>query len=105
MLSDPLKRAFFDKHGWKKLKDGLFEDGELKGGYRFANNPDEIFEKFFLNNNIFGQSIEKKLLERGSLFSHSFGALNYTNENSNQNLVVPVYCRLEELYEGVAKNI
>ena len=43
VLSDPLKRSFFDKYGWKKLKDGLFEQGELKGGYRFGNNPDEIF--------------------------------------------------------------
>jgi DnaJ family protein B protein 13 len=39
-LSDPLKRAFYDKYGFKKLKEGLFIDGELKGGYRFANNPD-----------------------------------------------------------------
>lgn len=43
VLSDPIKRSFYDKHGWKKLKEGLFMEGELKGGYRFGNNPDEIF--------------------------------------------------------------
>ena len=40
MLSDPIKRAFYDRHGYQKLKEGLFEEGQLKGGYRFGDNPD-----------------------------------------------------------------
>lgn len=40
VLSDPLKRTFYDKYGYHKLKEGLFSEGELKGGYRFADNPD-----------------------------------------------------------------
>lgn len=43
VLSDPIKRAFYDRHGYLKLKEGLFADGKLQGGYRFADNPDEIF--------------------------------------------------------------
>ena len=57
VLSDPIKRAFFDRHGYLKLREGLFEDGQLKGGYRFAGNPDEIFEKFYLHNNPLAQSV------------------------------------------------
>lgn len=44
MLSDPVKRSFFDKYGEEKLKEGFFTQGHLKGGYRFGGNPDEIFE-------------------------------------------------------------
>ena len=57
MLSDSIKRAFYDRYGYLKLKEGLFEEGQLKGGYRFANNPDEIFEKFFLHNNPLAQCV------------------------------------------------
>jgi len=44
VLSDPVKRSFFDKYGEEKLKEGFFTQGHLKGGYRFGGNPDEIFE-------------------------------------------------------------
>jgi len=53
VLSDPIKRAFFDKYGEESLKEGFFEEGELKGGYRFDGNPEHIFEKFFGSNNAF----------------------------------------------------
>lgn len=61
MLSNPVKRAFYDKYGWEKLREGLFAEGELKGGYRFANNPDEIFEKFFESHNAFSKIIDKEI--------------------------------------------
>lgn len=47
VLSDPIKRTFFDKYGEEKLKEGFFTNGNLKGGYRFAGNPESIFESFF----------------------------------------------------------
>jgi len=40
VLSDPIKRAFYDKYGYEKLRIGLFESGQLIGGYRFANNAE-----------------------------------------------------------------
>lgn len=49
MLSDTLKRAFYDKFGYEKLKEGFYEDGKLIGGYRYADNPYEIFDNFFKN--------------------------------------------------------
>jgi DnaJ family protein B protein 13 len=33
VLSDTVKRAFFDKYGEETLKEGFFVDGELQGGY------------------------------------------------------------------------
>ncbi len=77
VLSDPIKRSFYDKYGWEKLKEGLFADGQLKGGYRFGNNPDEIFDKFFQSNNAFAKVFDKEVVEKGSLFSNAFGSLNY----------------------------
>lgn len=62
VLNDPLKRAFYDKYGYLKLKEGLFSDGKLQGGYRFADNPDEIFEKFFQENNVLAQSIDAEMI-------------------------------------------
>ena len=59
VLSDPVKRSFYDKYGWEKLKEGLYADGCLKGGYRFGNNPDEIFQKFFHSNAEFGKVFDK----------------------------------------------
>jgi DnaJ family protein B protein 13 len=55
VLSDPIKRAFYDKYGEEKLKEGFFSKGNLKGGYRFGGNPEEIFEKFYGSNNPFAQ--------------------------------------------------
>ena len=77
VLSDQVKRAFYDKFGEKKLKDGFFAEGELKGGYRFANNPDEIFEKFFTNNNVLAKVFDNGLDSQGSMFGYAFGGQNY----------------------------
>lgn len=43
VLSDPIKRSYFDKHGYEALKERLYGSGALKGGYRFGNNADEIY--------------------------------------------------------------
>jgi hypothetical protein len=64
-----IKRAFFDKYGEEKLKDGFFSDGstqrhslhpthdsiDFKGGYHFSGKPEEVFEKFFGSSNPFEQ--------------------------------------------------
>ncbi len=105
MLSDPLKRAFYDRHGYLKLREGLFAEGELKGGYRFGENPDEIFERFFHQHNPLAQSVDSSILERGSLFGHAFGGLNYRGSEKEGLLAVSGQCSLHELYMGGAKHI
>jgi len=74
VLSDSVKRAFYDKYGEEKLKEGFFYQGSLKGGYRFSGNPDEIFEKFFGTNNPFAQIYDAEGKQPlNSLFGFSFG--------------------------------
>lgn len=78
-------------------------DGELKGGYRFGNNPDEIFERFFQSNNVLAKTLDQKIIQKGSIFSSAFGTLNYKDTYPNEDLIVKVPCTLSELYQGVAK--
>jgi len=107
------KRAFYDKYGEEKLKEGYFTEGEMKGGYQFKGNPFEIFENFYGTNNIFSAvlgnhstlSIEEDDGNLGSLVGFSFGAQNYKVEKSIENLKITINCTLNELYCGCAKTI
>jgi len=47
--------------------------------------------------------LDQKVIQKGSIFSHAFGALNYKDTYPNQDLIVKVPCTLAELYQGVAK--
>ncbi len=47
--------------------------------------------------------LDQKIIQKGSIFSHAFGALNYKDTYPNSDLVVEVPCTLSELYCGVAK--
>ena len=58
-------------------------EGELKGGYRFNNNADEIFEKFLQSNNVLAKILDQKIIQKGSIFSHAFGTLNYKDTYPN----------------------
>ena len=82
-----MKRAFHDKYGEEKLKAGFFCDGsniiqmisnytilELCGGYHFAGNPEDIFEKFFAKTNPYANLHDDEGNENlGTLFGHAFG--------------------------------
>ncbi|CAD8052917.1 unnamed protein product [Paramecium primaurelia] len=106
VLSDPIKRTFYDKYGEEKLKEGFFANGNLKGGYSFAGNPEEIFEKFFGTSNPFAQLIDTNGSENhGTLFSHAFGGQNFPGIPGPQDLEIQVECTLHELYNGCAKTV
>jgi len=78
VLSDPIKRAFYDNYGEERLKSGFFTSGDLKGGYRFKNNAEEIFEKFYGENNAFALIFDDNGRELdGSMFGSAFGNQNY----------------------------
>jgi DnaJ family protein B protein 13 len=83
----------------------IISNSELKGGYRFAKNPYEIFEKFFLSNNTFAQVFDKELDNEGSLFSHAFGAQNYQKAKATNDLIIDLPCTLVELYNGCSKTV
>ena len=105
VLSDEYKRAFYDKHGETVLKEGYFSDGELKGGYHFKGNPEEIFESFFGTHNIYSALLEKDTENMGSLLGFSFGGQNYKDVRKPQDLIVDVPCNLVELYSGCSKKV
>jgi DnaJ family protein B protein 13 len=106
VLGDPYKRAFYDKYGEEKLKDGFLVDGNFKGGYRFGGNPEQIFEKFFGSTNPFANLVDNEGKEElGSLFGFAFGGLNYQGVKSVKTLDVLVECSLNELYNGCSKTV
>jgi DnaJ family protein B protein 13 len=69
-----MKRAFYDKYGEEKLKQGFFNDGKQCGGYHFSGNPEEIFEKFFEKTNPYAVLNDEEGKEnKGSLLGFAFG--------------------------------
>lgn len=105
VLSDTVKRAYFDKFGVEKLKQSFYEEGQLHGGYRFADNAQEIFDRFFKNQEVLGSVLDLQLNTEGSLFGHAFGGLENKANFVCEHLVVKVPCKLEELYRGATKTV
>jgi DnaJ-class molecular chaperone len=105
VLSDDFKRAFYDKYGETVLKEGFFSDGELKGGYHFKGNPEEIFENFFGTHNVYSALLEKDTDNQGSMFGFSFGSQNFKEIRKPSDLVVEVPCTLVELFSGCSKKV
>lgn len=103
VLSEPKRKAFFDKFGEEKLKEGFFVAGDMKGGYHFAGNPEEIFEEFFGTNNIFSVLLDEDKENLGTMLGYSFGAQNYVGKGAPKTLEVNVECTLAELYCGCSK--
>jgi DnaJ-class molecular chaperone len=59
VLSDPQRKATFDRFGEEILKQGLPDKfGGKKGCYKFAGNSFEIFEAFFGTTNPFFEIID-----------------------------------------------
>ena len=45
VLSDPTKKAYYDRYGMYYLKNELFPD--VKGGYAYHNDSESIYKTFF----------------------------------------------------------
>lgn len=105
VLSDPKRKAFYDKYGAEKLKDGFFTEGEMKGGYHFAGNPEEIFEEFFGTSNIFSALLDEKNENLGTMLGYAFGGQNYQGKDAPVTLQVEVLATLAELYCGCSKTV
>ena len=99
VLSDPKKRSCYDQLGEFGLKNGGV-DG--KGGYRYMNNADEIFQNFFKSNEIIAKLMDTEEVE-GSLFGSAMRGMDMKSKARPADLVVPVSCSLEELYSGCGK--
>ncbi|EGR32271.1 hypothetical protein IMG5_090470 [Ichthyophthirius multifiliis] len=102
VLSDQVRRAFYDQFGEEKLKQGFFH----KGGYRFEKNPIEIFEKFYLENNPFAYVIDENGENgTGTLFGYHFQGQHCNKNHPPQDLETEADCTLNEFYNGCSKQI
>lgn len=64
------KKAIYDQYGEHRLKEGIYHEGNWKGGYRFSGNPEDIFEKFFGSRNPYDPLFDRESnKEAKSVFS------------------------------------
>ncbi|KAL4503012.1 hypothetical protein ABPG72_014241 [Tetrahymena utriculariae] len=106
VLSDPMRRAFYDKFGEEQLKQGFFHKGELAGGYKFHKNPLEIFEKFLCKYNPLADIVDLTGEHaHGTMFGYQFQAQNYQLTHPPEPVYLEVECSLEEIYNGCSKEI
>ena len=103
VLSDPARRAVYDRLGEFGLKDPVHTSTGLKTGYRYKRNAEEIFDAFFGQTNPFFDSYEAP--QPGSIFGLAARGLNAAAEQPPENIVLAVECSLEELYNGCKKAI
>ena len=107
ILSNPTTKGIFDQYGEDILKEG-FPDGKgnLKGGYKFAGNATEIFERFFGSPNPFCEVYNEEGLDmQGTLFGDAFGGIGRKPVQRPADIEVVLACTLRELYNGCMKEI
>ena len=126
VLSDPQKRAVFDRYGEEGLKAGPPPDGDegaqsMPGGgvrYEFRGDPREIFARFFQGgferNRSFGEGSPFDGFEEifaggaprmeGARFGGG-GTPFAQKRKANPSVVVNLHCTLEELYRGATKRL
>lgn len=92
MLADAKRRAIFDKQGEEGLKASRGDDKYV--GYTFTPSPPmDVFKTVLGNENPFAMKFEEE------------GTPNFGELRPPEPIVNSVYCTLEELYKGCAKNM
>lgn len=98
-----LKRVFMDL---VEVNSKKLINVETCGGYRYAGNSYEIFEKFFGSTNPFTDKLEDDGRDQfGSMFGDAFGGQNQPMTPAPQDIVVTLPCTLFEFYNGCLKRI
>lgn len=108
VLSDPNKKSIYDIYGFEGLSNGILTpSGELKGGYKYAGNAHQIFEKFMGTANPFAliRDTEKNDDDWGSAFLSTYGGKKEKERTKVKPIEVILECTLEELYKGTIKTI
>lgn len=108
VLSDPNKKGVYDIYGKDGLTNGIVDQkGNLKGGYKYAGNAHEIFQRFMGTSNPFAllKDSDKIGDEWGSAFGSHYGGQSEQAKQKVAPIVIDLECSLEELYNGAVKQI
>ena len=104
MLSNQSHKGIFDKYGEWGLKNEL---GQMVGGYIFLGNSEEIYDKYFEDD----QTLNRERFEYdgsdmfGSLNGDAHGAKRKPKPTAPKNVEVNIKCSLIEFYNGSLKMI
>ena len=85
------KRGLYDVYGPDGLRNGVVDKvGNLKGGYKYSGNAEQIFETFFGTANPFTliKDFDRNDDEYGSIFGSAFGGQNDPSKNPLANIEV-----------------
>ncbi|KAL2095376.1 hypothetical protein ACEWY4_010095 [Coilia grayii] len=106
VLSDPQKKATYDKFGEEGLKGGIPEEAGQNGawteGYTYPENPEKIFRQFFGGDNPFADFHTKE----GHEVNIAFGGLRGRGvKKQDPPIERDLHLALEDLFYGCTKKI
>ncbi|XP_031428146.1 dnaJ homolog subfamily B member 13 isoform X2 [Clupea harengus] len=104
VLSDPRKKATYDKFGEEGLKGGIPEEGNgaWTSGYTYNANPEKIFRQFFGGDNPFADFHTKE----GDEANVAFGGLRGRGvKKQDPPIERDLHLALEDLFYGCTKKI
>uniref|UniRef100_A0AAY5K4U5 J domain-containing protein n=1 Tax=Esox lucius TaxID=8010 RepID=A0AAY5K4U5_ESOLU len=105
VLSDPRKKAIYDKFGEEGLKGGIPPESGLHGawtsGYVYHGNPNKIFYQFFGGDNPFADFH----LKDGNEVINGFGGLRGSVKTQDPPIERDLHLALEDLFYGCTKKI
>lgn len=90
------------------MRNGIRDkEGNLKGGYKYGGDSNEIFRKFFGTSNPFALIKDPDRFddEYGTMFSSAFGGQYAKPLDPLPDVIVDFECSLEELYNGCVKTL
>ncbi|XP_030648156.1 dnaJ homolog subfamily B member 13 [Chanos chanos] len=105
VLSDPRKKATYDKFGEEGLKGGIpveLDNGAWTSGYVYHGNPEKIFKQFFGGDNPFSDFHS----ENGEDMNVEFGGLCGRGvKKQDPPIERDLHLALEDLFYGCTKKI
>ena len=105
VLSNPIKRGFYDIYGELGLKHGAPHEHEaFQGKFRFSGDPHRVYANFFATQNPF--TVANNAREKSAtLFGFAHNGATATPSPPIPDLNIKVQCTLGELFNGCHKDV